>query len=696
MNVSSKRAEHLALTALTLSVLFFIFTWVMSLWNQSPVLEALSWQILAGALTWFVLVVQFHQRSLAEREKLDMAQLRRGRESETIFQADAAQAEMFAVAGKRLSVLEKWFVPIFAVLIAIYEMGIGLYLVYRVPAFGAEDVIRPQLVAVFMAVIAFVSFLISRYATGMSAQIEWRPLRAGGSVLLCTAMMAFAAAISLALAQFKIYQGLLALNWAIPIILVLLGVETIVNAVLDIYRPRVAGQYSRAAFDSRLLGMFGEPGGIFHTVAHTIDYQFGFKVSQTWFYQLLERAILPLAIFAAGVLYLLSCFIVVRPDEQAIVEHFGCPVKQLDGGYNIAPGLHLKMPWPIDKAYKYSTETIGQINVGFVEGEKDKLGTRPLLWGEEHFDQEFDILVATKGEGVRTDGGDVPVSIIRAAVPIHYRVKDLYSFLYNYQYNYPRGSKIAEAEKTLEALCYRELVRFAASAKIETEGDDEPGTGQLSILGAGRGSAAEYLRGRIQAEADKAGLGIEIILVNLQGIHPPPKVTPAYQNVIAAIQQKQAAILQAQAERNKVLATLCGSVERADELLELASQYSRLKNSDDPQKERLLKSARARFEELAQGDVFERLREAESYSFERIELAKATGRRFQSQVEAERKSPKGFYKRLQLLLMLEEVLGQVRKYVVVADEADEVVVEIDLTENLLTDLYDMSLLGGEE
>ena len=679
MNISSKRAEYVALTGLILSIIFFASAWVIGAVSRAFAVSALSWQILGGSLIWLVLVILFHQRSLAEQEKLDMAQLARTKNADTIFQGTADRAELFAVAQRRLAILEKWFIPIFAVLIAIYETAIGLYLFNKASDVVTEELNLPQLSAVFMVAIAFISFLISRYATGMSAQQQWKPLRAGGGCLLATAILAFASAICLALAQFKITVGITILGWAIPVLLIVLGVETALNVVLDIYRPRIAGQYSRSAFDSRLLGMISEPGGILRTFAGAIDYQFGFKVSQTWFYRLLEKAIVPLVLFSIVTLYALSCIVVVGPGQEALIEHLG----SFDNGGRLAgPGIHWKLPWPFDIAYKYSTKQIQQINIGFVEEEdSEEADRKPLLWGEKHYKEEYDLLVATMAEGSTDEEGAVPVSLVRAAVPVQYRIKDLPAFVYNH----------GDAEKMLEAICYRQLVRFAASAKIEPEGD-ESGTDELklSLLCAGRKAAAQYLANEIQRRADEVQLGVDVVFVGLQGVHPPTEVAKDYEEVVGSVQKKQASILNALAERNKILTSLSGSISQANQLYTLARDYQLAKEARDPaQIARLSEKITADFGS-ARGDIFKTLREAGSYAFEKATLAKATGQRFQSQVLAYKASPKIYIKE-QRLAMLEETLEKIRKYVIVADSDDEQVFVIDLKEKLTPSLYDLDI-----
>ena len=64
---------------------------------------------------------------------------------------------------------------------------------------------RALVCSVAMAAVSFVAFLLSRNATGMSAQEKWRPLRAGASLSLCAAVITFILSIGLALAQFKIF-----------------------------------------------------------------------------------------------------------------------------------------------------------------------------------------------------------------------------------------------------------------------------------------------------------------------------------------------------------------------------------------------------------------------------------------------------------------------------------------------------------
>jgi len=681
MTVSSKRPEHIAVVSLILSVLFFGIAFFLGRWSGFFAISAISWLILSSALIWLVLCVQFHQRALAEQEKLDMSQLGKDGKASTIFQASGERAGLFAAAQRRQQILEKLFLPIFSALIAAYQLSLGLYLLITILGGLEGEPKQPLLCAIGMTAIAFVSFLISRYATGMSAQPQWKPLRAGGSFLLGIAVLCFALAIGLALAQFKFFIVINVIDRLVPILLVVLGAETAWNLILDMFRPRLKGRYSRSAFDSRLLGVINEPGGIFRSAASAIDYQFGFKVSQTWFYKLLEKAITPLVLFAAVTLYLLSCIVVVAPNEEAIIERFGNPVNNANEKRLVGPGLAFKWPWPIDIAYTYPTKKVMELSIGFkAKKDTDKAGYGPLLWGKEHYEEEYHLLVASKQTSVSTDASAVPVSLVMAAVPVQYKVGDLYSFIYNHN----------EPEKRLEAICYHELTKFAANAMIEV--DDEADL-EHSLLGAGRSDAKKTLTNEIQKAADEAGLGVEIVFLGLQGIHPPPEVAADYQEVNGAVQKKQALIFEAQAERNKTLSVLVGSVEAADELYGLAAKYEQAEDVNNPEDIEKLGEELDTALEDAKGDIYRTIKESQSYAFEKETLAKAAGDRFADQLTAYR-AAKEIYKRMLRLTTLEETLKNIRKYVVAADPNDHQVIIIDVQEKLTPSIYDIA--GLEE
>ncbi len=688
MALSSNRARNLSVGLLIAGVFFFIATLVLGTWSGFSAISFIGFYLLATGLVCFVLLIQFQLRTLAEQEKLDTSRLATDDKSSTIFAEQSKQPELFAVAQKRLVLLEKWFIPILAALIAAYQISIGVILLNGLRSTVPDEVItrQPLLCSVFLITIAFTAFLLSRYATGMSTETKFKPLRAAGSSLLGGAVLCFIVAICLALVQFQFPLPLKVVSYIIPVLMILLGVETALNVVLDIYRPRLKDQYSRSAFDSRLLGIISEPGEVLHTVAGAIDYQFGFKVSQTWFYQLLERAIIPLLLLSVLVLYLLSTMVVVNPAEQAIVERFGNPLTDTNEVRLYGPGILWKMPWPIDIAYIYPTEKVKEIYIGYEPKLDAKTGLpepeKQLIWGKKHYEEEYDLIVASPASNVGPSEGVVPISLVKANIPVQYKIKNLYDFMYNH----------SEPEKLLEAICYGELAQYAASAKVEA---DTPEDFQTSILGAGRETAKQVLTERIQARANEEGLGVEIVFVGMQGIHPPVEVAEDYQRVIAAVQEQQAAVLNAQGFLNNILGNLAGSVEYAEQLYKLAVRLEQAQKTEPQAREQLAEQLDKAFIN-AGGNIFKTLAEAKSYAFEKATLSEADSKRFADQLKPYLAAKDIYRENLRLEVFEDDLLRKIRKYVVIADPNDSQVFIVDVKEKLTTDLYDITGLEAPE
>jgi len=94
----------------------------------------------------------------------------------------------------------------------------------------------------------------------------------------------------------------------------------------------------------------------------------------------------------------------------------------------------------------------------------------------------------------------------------------------------------SEPTNLLADLATREVVRYLASVDMN------------EIMSHTRLEAADILRDRIQAGANSRTLGVKVIFVGLQDIHPPTKVAGDYEKVVGAEQTRQAAILNAQAQ----------------------------------------------------------------------------------------------------------------------------------------------------
>jgi regulator of protease activity HflC (stomatin/prohibitin superfamily) len=341
-------------------------------------------------------------------------------------------------------------------------------------------------------------------------------------------LLAFLATASEALQWFGFPQYDRQIAWVLTALLTLVSLETLLALVFEAYRPRVQGKEVRLIYESRLVGLLGQPAGLFATAAQALDYQFGFRVSNSWFYRFLEEKLSHFALIWIGILAASDCVVFIDAGEQALRERFGKPV-----GAVLAPGIAFKLPRPIDQIQRYPVSEVQSFNVGFVPDEKlEKEDT--ILWTKAHYKEEFNLLVASREQNIATNAAEseqiVPVNLLTVSIPVQYLVKDIRAWSYGH----------SEPKLLLERLANREVVRYMASVDIET------------IMSHGRQQAARDLKANIQAAANDAKLGTEIVFVGLQDIHPPIgtkelKVAEAYEKVIGAEQEKEARILEADA-----------------------------------------------------------------------------------------------------------------------------------------------------
>jgi regulator of protease activity HflC (stomatin/prohibitin superfamily) len=375
--------------------------------------------------------------------------------------------------------------------------------------------------------------MLGKFSAARARLEQHRLLRPGASYLLLGAYLCFVVALGIVGVQAgfpRTDHGVVADFYVANVfcgLQALIALETLINLILEMYRPRVKGKLQRPLYDGRLVGLLGQPEGLITTAAQALDYQFGFKVSETWFYRFFERALGWLLLAQVGVLALSTAVIFIEPGEQGVLERFGKPVSARTV---LGPGAHAKWPWPIDKVYRYRTEQIQSFDVGFTpDPAKEKESV--VVWTVAHTKEE-NFLVANREKGAAGSINQVtgkrtpPLSMVTVSIPVQFQITNLVAWVYTNE----------DAPALLQDLATREVVRYLTSADL------------TELMSFGRQRAAQTLIERIQAAADRRGLGARIIFVGLQDMHPPVKVAPDYEKVVSAIHTKQAKILAARAD----------------------------------------------------------------------------------------------------------------------------------------------------
>lgn len=475
---------------------------------------------------FLVALVAYFQMRLVERERLERLEfdeLRKSAASASLF--TTADADQFPARRAREQ-FEKFMVPAFALLLLLGQAA-AVYFLW--PWVGQDRPATQQQATVALTLyglLALVYFQVGKYSAAL-ARLQQQPLlRPQAAYLLLGSLWCVVTAGVEAAGWAGYPQADRAAARVLLVLLALVAAENLTTLVLEIYRPRVKDQVVHPLYESRLVGVLSQPGGLITTAAQALDYQFGFKVSQTWFYRFLERAFVWLVLGQLSVLLLSTCFVFIEPGEQALLQRWGRPVP---GREALGPGPHLKWPWPVDRVQRHLTERVQHFTIGIVEGE-EFAAQRVMLWTKPHAKEEFNLIVASKdarGGGANALDGEqtVPVNLLTVNMPVQYQIADLRAFAYGH----------ANAGQLLQFLAQREVTRYLVNVDFD------------EIMGRGRRAASEELRQRLQAQADAHRLGVRILFVGLHGIHPPVKVAADFERVLGALQEREATNLLAQA-----------------------------------------------------------------------------------------------------------------------------------------------------
>ncbi len=669
---------------------------------ESPLIAGAARFAGIGVPIWITLLLIFRQRRRVLTEQLEAAELRRSRaagDDPALFEVDD---EEFMIERRKLEALARWALPIVTGLLSI-KLIIGNWVgwgwsfatVFDPEVFRPEDrTIEPILVWWFAVGIGLVCFLMARYAIGLARIRDFRLIRAGAAIMTGTALVCAIAAAALVVGKYWSTGEPLGM-YIVRAACLIIGLEFLVNFIVDFYRPRIPGTIRRPAFDSRLLGLISEPGGIARSITDAINYQFGFEVSKTWFYQLLQSALLPLAVLTALVILALTSVLMVDADEAALIERFGRTVR-VDGKVKVLrSGMHLKFPWPIDVAHRAPVKRLNGLLIGEnldAPTKRDQHTRDAILWTETHeFQSELMLIVAatdladlsTHSAPAPVPDGDptesvtadrsVAVSLAMASMPIEFRIRDIEKFLYTY----------SNPATLIDCVANRVLTDNAASVDLE------------DLMGAGRQAFNEKLRSDLQRELDALELGVDLVFCGLQSVHPPAaeEVASTYQDVIAAEGGMNAAINAAEGRAETILTAVAGNRDRAAGLYQAILRRDAARAQFSPESPEFA-AAQQRVDDLLVGNPEAGIPPLSGMAAARIAEARAaaawlnSGERaklamFAGEVAAYEAAPKLYLQRKQLELYNE--LDRIRKYLILGDPS-KVIIEYENVEPTQIDL----------
>jgi membrane protease subunit HflK len=231
-----------------------------------------------------------------------------------------------------------------------------------------------------------------------------------------------------------------------------------------------------------------------------------------------------LVLLALVVVWMLSGFYRVEPDEQGVVLRFGRYV------YSTQPGLNYHWPWPIETALTPKVTRVNRVDIGMRVIEDPRRGSALRDIPEES-------LMLTGDENI------VDVDFV-----VLWLVNNAEHYLFNVQN--PEGTIKAVAESAMREVIGRSQIQ--------------------PILTGARQVTETAVQDLMQRTLDEYGAGVRIVQVQLQKVDPPSQVIDAFRDVQAARADAERVQNEAQAYANRVVPEARG---KAAQTIQAAEAY---------------------------------------------------------------------------------------------------------------------------
>lgn len=254
-----------------------------------------------------------------------------------------------------------------------------------------------------------------------------------------------------------------------------------------------------------------------------------------------------LLLIAVVLMMSMTIFYRVEASDEGVVLHFG------EHRDTTLPGLHWKLPWPIEKVYKVPVQRIQTLEFGFATMRAGRT--------TEYASPSAEYLAVSE---MLT--GDLNLATVEWIV--QYRIKDAHEFLFNIggAQEAARTSLPSGESSDVNPAVPDTIRNVSESVMRKLVGD----TSVDAILTLGREEIADNAKLQIQEMLDKFNAGVEIVTVKLQSTAPPEMVKDAFEEVNRARQNRERVVNEAEGERNRQIPAARG---KRDQLISEAEGY---------------------------------------------------------------------------------------------------------------------------
>lgn len=215
--------------------------------------------------------------------------------------------------------------------------------------------------------------------------------------------------------------------------------------------------------------------------------------------QVVRRRFVPLALGALLVLYLLSGFYIVPPDQVAVVLRFGQVVNA-----GASPGLHYRLPWPVQR--------VELINPSAVRRSQTPVAL--MMTGDQ--------------------------TLVSVSLGVHYVIDDAAAYLF------AMSRPDAVVAQAAEAAVRQAVAERSVDALLTTD----------------RAAIQRRTLQLLQETLQGYRAGLRAVSVQLVESRPPQEVAAAFRDVASAREDKNTFVNEALAYRNEVIPTARGEAAR--------------------------------------------------------------------------------------------------------------------------------------
>lgn len=234
-------------------------------------------------------------------------------------------------------------------------------------------------------------------------------------------------------------------------------------------------------------------------------------------------------LYTCAALFVLNGFYMLQPDEVGVIERFGKKVMPYE-----EPGLHYKMPWPVEKLTRIQARRTRALEIGYrSSGEMVETEPAAYEWNVQHRSGRFQ----RKPEEALVVTGDQTMMEVTAT--IHYRLARPDEYLFSQ----------LDGETTI-----RVAGESAIHSVITTTGLDE-------ALTTGRNAIEARIQTEMQQRLDRYKAGVQVLQVKLLDVHPSLEVVDAFRDVSGAFEEKNRLINEAEGYRNEQVALARGNAQ---------------------------------------------------------------------------------------------------------------------------------------